>query len=378
MNYYKRAIQDALLKKLRPNKVLVLIGPRRIGKTILIRQLLELQQEPYLLLNGEDSGVQLTLKERNAENYSRLLAGKKLLVIDEAQKIPDIGHILKLMIDEIKGLKILVTGSSAFDLDNKLGEPLTGRRITFQLFPLAQMELSETENLVQTRNRLEDRMVFGSYPEILLYDAPEEKAAYLKELVNSYLLKDILSYDNIRNSVKILDLLRLLAFQTGKEVSLEELGKQLQISKNTVERYLDLLSKVFVVYRLQGFSRNLRKEITKSSKWYFYDNGIRNVLMANLNPLALRNDTGELWENYLLSERLKYQAYSGMLVNNYFWRTYQQQEIDWVEDRGGKLYAYELKWSLSKKLNAPSAWREGYPKEKFEVISPENYLKWIS
>ena len=378
MNYLKRAIFEKFLKKLVANKVLVLLGSRRIGKTIFIGQVIEKLEEPYLLLNGEDVITAETLKKRSVENYKRLLGNKKILVIDEAQKIPEIGKILKLIVDEIKGIKIIVTGSSTFDLNDKLGEPLTGRKITFNMYPLAQMEFSNTENLIQTRENLEDRLIFGSYPELIHHQTKEEKTEYLKEIVNSYLLKDILAFENIRNSSKLLDLLRLLAFQIGKEVSYQELGTQLSMSKNTVERYLDLLSKVFIIYKLPGFSRNLRKEITKSSKWYFYDNGIRNTLIANLNPLNLRNDIGELWENYLLSERIKYQSYTGMLVNNYFWRTYEQQEIDWIEDRGGKLYAYELKWKSGKKTKAPGAWQEAYPKTNFEVITQDNYFDWIS
>ena len=377
MIYFDRAIFNSVLNKLNSNKVILLLGARRIGKTTLIKQIIEKCNEPYLLLNGEDIETIDALKKHSVENYKRLLGKNKFLIIDEAQKIPEIGNALKLMIDEINGIKILVTGSSMFDLNNKLGEPLTGRKITFHLFPLAQMEISQTENLIQTKARLEDRLVFGSYPELFQYESKEEKTQYLKELVNSYLLKDILAFENIRNSNKLLDLLRLLAFQMGKEVSMDELGRQLSIGKNTVERYLDLLSKVFVIYRLQGFSRNLRNEISKSSKWYFYDNGIRNTLIANHNAIALRNDVGELWENYLLAERIKFQHYSGMLVNNYFWRTYQQQEIDFIEERAGNLYAYEAKWSVTKKVKEPKTWKEAYPNSQFEVISPENYHAWI-
>jgi predicted AAA+ superfamily ATPase len=301
-----------------------------------------------------------------------------MLLIDEAQKIPEIGQILKLMVDEIEGVKIIATGSSMFDLTNKLGEPLTGRKATFYLYPLAQREFAAEENLVQTKANLEERLVYGSYPELIQHQSNDDKAAYLNELVNSYLLKDILEHDGVRNAGKMRDLLRLIAYQVGKEVSLDELGKQLGINKNTVERYLDLLSKVFVIYRLQGFNRNLRKEVTKSSKWYFYDNGIRNTLIANFSPIGFRNDKGELWENYLLSERIKFQQYTGMIVNNYFWRTYQQQEIDWVEERGGELFAYEMKWSADKKAKVPSAWNTGYPESQFEVITTANYLDWIS
>lgn len=377
MKYLKRAIFDNFIKKLAPNKVIVLLGGRRTGKTIFIEQVIKSLKEPYLLLNGEDITTSDILKKRRVENYKRLLGKKKILIIDEAQKIPEIGAVLKLMVDEIKGIKIIATGSSTFDLTNKLGEPLTGRKITFNLYPLAQMEFSKSEDLMQTTENLEDRLIFGSYPELMHKISREEKAEYLKELVNSYLLKDVLIFEKIQNSSRLVDLLRLLAFQIGKEVSYHELGRQLGLSKNTVERYLDLLSKVFIIYKVKGYSRNLRKEVTKSSKWFFYDNGIRNTLIANHNVLGLRNDIGELWENYLLSERIKFQSYKNVLVNNYFWRTYDQQEIDWIEEREGKLFAFELKWGKGKKVKVPSAWKEAYPEGEFKVIDPDNYLDWI-
>lgn len=377
MNYIKRSVRQNALKKLLPNKVLLLLGARRTGKTLFIKHLLDDLKEKYLWFNGEDIATTNLFKNRSTQNYKRILGKNKLLVIDEAQKIPEIGKILKLIVDEIEGIRIIATGSSSFDLNNQVGEPLTGRKNTLYLFPLAQMELSKTENAIQTTANLEERLIFGSYPEILRYESVEEKTDYLRELVNSYLLKDILEFENIRNSIKLHDLLRLLAFQVSKEVSVQELGRQLGISKNTVDRYLDLLSKVFVIYRLQGYSRNLRNEIAKSNKWYFYDNGIRNMLISNLTPLHERNDKGELWENYLLSERIKFQSYTGLAVNNYFWRTYQQQEIDWIEERGGKQYAFELKWKANKKVNAPYAWQQGYPKSTFELITSDNYLDWI-
>ena len=372
-----RYLEKDLSAKLKPNRVLIILGPRRSGKTVLVQRFVTTLNEPYLLLNGEDAHTLSLLRERSVENYKRLLGNNKLLIIDEAQHIPDIGMNLKLMVDEIPGLKVMATGSSSFDLRNQLGEPLTGRETTLHIFPLSQMELSPGENLVQTTGRLEMRMIYGGYPELEQFESDPQKADYLRGLVNDYLLKDILEFENIRNASKLYDLLRLIAFQIGQEVSLQELGSQLGMSKNTVERYLDLFSKVFVIYRLQGFSRNLRKEITKSSRWYFYDNGIRNTLIANLNPLSLRNDTGALWENYVLGERIKYQSYKGMLVNNYFWRTYQQQEIDWVEDRGGKLYATELKWKEPQKAKAPSAWQSAYPESEFQCVHPRNYLDWV-
>jgi len=375
--YIERIIQAKFIKKLIPNKVLVLLGARRTGKTIFLKQVIQKLTEPYLILNGEDTDTLDLLNKRSVKNYKDLIGNNKILIIDEAQKIPEIGVKLKLMVDEIKGIKIIATGSSTFDLTNKLGEPLTGRQFLFHLFPIAQMELAQAETLVQTHASLEDRLVYGSYPELLHKTRKEDKREYLKEIINSNLLKDLLMFEGIHNSGKLLDLLRLIAFQIGNEVSYQELGNQLGVSKNTVERYLDLLSKVFIIFRVQGFSRNLRKEITKNSKWYFYDNGIRNALIANYNSLILRNDTGALWENYLISERIKFQSYSGLAVNNYFWRTYQQQEIDWIEDRGGKLFAHELKWNKAKKAVPPKTWKEAYPKSKFMLINPDNYLDWI-
>lgn len=376
--FISRAIKNIFLNKLQPNKVLILAGARRVGKTLFLKDLMDNYfEEPFLLLNGEEVSTTSILAERTVNNYTRLLGQVKLLIIDEAQKIPEIGLILKLMIDHIEGLKIIVSGSSVFDITNKLGEPLTGRKYTFHLFPFAQMEFSKYENLVETNAKLEERLIYGCYPELTFLASDRDKVDYLNEIVSSYLLKDILEIDGIRNSAKMFNLLRLVAFQIGKEVSLEELGRQLGLSRNTVERYLDLLTKVFVIYKISGFSRNLRTEIVKTSHWYFYDTGILNALLNNFNPISLRNDAGGLWENYVLTERLKYQHYSGLRSNNYFWRTYQQQEIDWIEDREGKLHAFEIKWNPRKTPKAPSAWKKAYPESSFQVITPENYLDWI-
>ncbi len=377
--YIRRAIEESIIKKLQPNKVVVLLGARRVGKTLLLNYLIENSiHEPYVFLNGEDMAVQALLAQRTAENYKRLLGDKKLLIVDEAQKVEGIGQILKLMVDSIEGLKVIATGSSVFDLANKLGEPLTGRKYTFKLFPLAQMEYSTNESMVQTRAKLEERLIYGCYPELVHLPSNQEKATYLNEMADAYLLKDILEFDGIRNSDKMFDLLRLIAFQIGKEISLDELGRQLAMSRNTVEKYLDLLSKVFVIYKLPGFSRNLRSEITKTNRWYFYDNGIRNALIRNFNPLSIRNDAGELWENYVLAERVKYQSYTNKQMTNFFWRTYEQQEIDWIEESGGKLMAYEIKWNPTKTVRVPPAWTKAYPESSFQVIHPENYLDWIS
>jgi len=378
MKYLERELEIDFDKFLQPNKVLVLMGARRVGKTELLKKKLSETKESYLLLNGEDAATVSVLNNRSVENYKRLLGDKKLLVIDEAQTIPEIGKILKLMVDEIEGIKIIATGSSVFDLENELGEPLTGRDITVRLFQLSQMEFNKQENLIETKGRLEERLILGSYPELQQYSGWDEKVKYLERLVSSYLIRDILAFEKLKKPDKIIGLLRLIAFQIGGEVSLPELGQKLGIDKNTVDRYLDLLTKVFVLYKVNAYSMNPRKEISKSSRWYFYDNGIRNALIANVNSLELRNDHGQLWENYLVSERLKYQSYNGMLVNNYFWRTYSQQEIDWVENRGGKIYGYEFKWNSNKVKGAPAAWKKMYPNAEFMTIHPNNYLDFIS
>jgi len=297
MVIYPRTIQEVFEKKLRPNKVLMLIGPRRVGKTAFIQDYIsQWKSKETLTLNGDDVTDAALVQERSVANYTRLLAGKKLLVIDEAQHIPDIGMILKLIVDTIEGIRVIATGSSAFDLHQQVGEPLVGRKNTLYLFPLAQMEFKELEDYKATLEKREERLIFGGYPELIQYPDWKDKEDYLYQIMNDYLLKDILMVDGIKNSEKLYSLLRLIAFQIGKEVSLEELGRQLSMSKNTVERYLDMLSKVFVVYRIGGFSKNLRKEIVKSSRWYFYDNGVRNALIQNFNRLNLRADVGELWE----------------------------------------------------------------------------------
>jgi predicted AAA+ superfamily ATPase len=372
-----RAIEVRLRKALKPNKVVLLLGARRTGKTWFLKNLLPKLEMPYLYLNGDDTSVQAIFKERTVANYARLVGDYKLLVIDEAHRIPEIGWNLKLMVDELEGLHIIATGSSVFDLRAGTGEPLTGRRTELLLYPFAQIEYSTHESLVETQSRLEERLIYGNYPELIHLSSNEEKEDYLREMVSSYLLKDILEFEGIRNSSKVSGLLRLIAFQPGKEVSNDELSRALGISKNTVDRYLDLLQKVFVLVKVPGFSRNLRKEVTRHSRYYFVDNGVRNALINNFNPLNMRADVGELWENYIVLERLKYQSIKNVASTNYFWRTYQQQEIDWVEDRGGKLYAYEFKWKDNGKTKVPSAWKAAYPEAEFNLVTPQNYLDWI-
>jgi hypothetical protein len=375
----RRAVFDSLSRAIKPAKVLILLGARRVGKSELIHSYLNtLQPNAYFLLNGEDQKTIDLMAYRSVENYKRLLGTCKLLVIDEAQKVPDIGMKLKLIVDEMKDVSVIATGSSMFDLSNTLGEPLVGRETTILLYPLAQMELKAHESYLETNGKLEDRLIFGSYPELEQYDDWNDKADYLEQIVNSYLLKDILAYQGIRKSNKIMDLLRLLAFQVGNEVSIDELAVNLKgVTRNTVESYLDLLSKVFIIYNVRGFSKNLRKEITKSSRWYFYDNGIRNAIIRNFSTLNMRTDTGALFENYLMSERMKYNGYAKRRVNTYFWRTYDQQEIDLIEEEAGVLSAFEFKWNSNRKVKVPGAWKKAYPEASFNIIHSDNYLDFI-
>ncbi len=372
----KRELQERIEARLSPGKVILIFGPRRVGKTFLINEIVKQTTDRRLLLNGEDATSLALLAERSIANYRNLLNNIDLLIIDEAQNVPDIGKVLKLIVDEVPQVKVIACGSSSFDLLNKTGEPLTGRSYSFLLFPISQRELSGVENMLETRQNLELRLVYGSYPEIVTMKDNALRAEYLKELVNAYLFKDLLSLDGIRNAGKLRDLLTLLAFQTGNEVSMTELGSQLGLNKNTIDKYLDLLSKVFIIHRLGGYSSNLRKEISKNSKWYFNDNGIRNALISNFNPLSIRQDAGQLWENYLISERLKKRQYQSEPVNLHFWRTYDGQEIDLVETGIDSLKAFEIKWK-DKKAKIPGAWQRAYPDAPFTIINPDNYLEWI-
>ncbi|MCL2417394.1 MAG: ATP-binding protein [Bacteroidales bacterium] len=376
MNTIIRNQQARIIKSLKPNKVVMIFGARRVGKTVLMSQIAEQFDGKKLIMNGEDYDTLALLENRSISNYRNLLEGVELLIIDEAQHIPEIGAKLKLMVDEIKGVRIMVSGSSSFDLFNKSGEPLVGRSVPFHLTPFSQTEISQTENLLQTKQNLEARLIYGSYPDVVLMNSNEERKEYLKNIVNSYLLKDILMVDGLKNASKMSELLQLIALQIGSEVSYDELGKQLGMSKNTVEKYLDLLSKTFVIFRLGAFSRNPRKEITKAGKWYFYDVGIRNALIGAFNSLPLRQDVGHLWENYLISERLKKNLNENSDKDIYFWRTYTKQEIDLIETAGDKISAFEIKWG-DKNTKVPSTFAEHYPKAKFRVINQSNYLEFV-
>ncbi len=375
--YIRQKHLDNLGRALTPGKAVVIYGARRTGKTTLVQQFLRGVNEPYLLVSGEDITVQGYLASQSIEKLSAFVGANRLLVVDEAQKVPNIGINLKLIVDHIPQIRVIATGSSSFDLARSVGEPLTGRKTTLKLFPLAQLEIGQIEQRHQTDANLESRLIYGAYPEVVLTNDNRAREQYLREIIASYLYKDVLELDGVRHAAKISRLLQMVALQVGKEVSYTELGTGLGMSKNTIERYLDLLEKAFVIQKLSGFSRNLRSEITKNSRYYFLDNGVRNALINNFNPLDLRNDAGELWENYIVMERLKKQEYRFEQANNYFWRTYSQKEIDFVEEREGKLSGFEMKWGAAS-AKPPKGWLETYPNATWQIINRQNYLELIT
>lgn len=376
-NYIPQAQLPRLEQLVAPGKVVVIYGPLRVGKTTLLGHYAERVNQDVLFVTGEDISVREYLESQSLAKLRSFVGTRKLLIVDEAQYIREIGLNLKMLVDHVPELKVVATGSSSFDLARASGEPLTGRMYTLLLLPLAQLELNAIEAPHETSAALELRLLYGSYPEVALLDSNSERERYLKELVSAYLYKDILQIEDVRHSDKLNRLLQLLAFQIGREVSVSELGTQLGMSKNTVDRYLDLLEKVFVIYKRRGFSRNLRKEISKSRRYYFYDNGIRNTLINNFNPLSLRDDTGVLWENYAVTERLKANLYLDRQVESAFWRTYTQQEIDLIEQRGGQLDGFEFKWSPPRSSAAPTGWTRSYPDASFSVIHKDNYMPFV-
>lgn len=364
---------------LEPGRVLVVYGPRRAGKTTLLEQYLAKTSWKYRMDSGDNIRIQQLLASQDFESILGYVEGYELLVIDEAQQIPQIGRALKIIVDQRPDIRVIATGSFSFDLANQIGEPLTGRKRTLTLYPVAQLELASQGNRFELKERLPDFLIYGSYPEVLTAATAQAKQRLLNELVDSYLLKDILTLENVKGSKYLLDLLKLMAFQVGREVSYQELARQLGISVKTVQRYLDLFEKSFVLVRLGGFSRNLRSEVVRKSKYYFYDLGLRNAVISQFNALSDRSDVGSLWENFLFIERMKKRAYLEMpFIGSYYWRTYEGQEIDLVEEAQGQLRAFEFKWSAARKASAPTLWAETYPSATFDVIHPGNYLAFVS
>lgn len=369
-------IYNDIEKYLYPNKVLVIFGPRRVGKTTLITDFLSTYKGKYRLESGDDIRAREILGSEDLSLLKEYATGYDLIVIDEAQRIPKIGWGLKLLVDHVPGIRIIATGSSSFELAGQVGEPLTGRKHTMTLFPLSVIELLAyyNNNSYDLSSKLAERLVFGGYPEVISAKNTLERKDALGEIVGSYLLKDIMELDRVRNTKILSDLVRLIAFQIGNEVSLTEIATTLGIDRKTVARYIDLLEKSFILYNLRGFSRNLRKEVTKKSKYYFYDIGVRNAIISNFNNLSERDDVGALWENFLVIERLKTRVYKNISANDYFWRTWDQNEVDFVEEREGKLFGYEFKWKKAK-VKEPKNWRGTYPEATYGVITPENYLQ---
>lgn len=358
-------------------KIIVVYGPRRVGKTTLMRRVQSQLNEPNLWLEGENLSVREKLSSQRLESLLELIGQNRLIFIDEAQQVEKIGINLKILTDQVPGIKIMVSGSSSFELSKQVGEPLVGRKWQYYLYPLSQLELGTNQTPLESNQLLEERLIFGGYPEAIYAPDRKTKVAVLESIMNGVLFKDVFAMEGIKKPQKIVALARLLALQIGRQVSLSELSNVLDINLATVERYLDLLEKTFIIHRVYGFSRNLRKEITKTCRYYFWDNGIRNALINNFNLLNIRDDLGMVWENYLFAERQKKCHYQHLFGNSYFWRTHDRQEIDLVEERDGILYGYEFKWS-DKKSNAPKIWQQTYPKAKFEVVNRSNYLNFIT
>lgn len=373
----KRTLQEIISEKIKEsNKAIIIYGARQIGKTTLAKQIIGELGLKTLSVNADQTKYIDVLSSRDADKMKTLVSGFDLLFIDEAQRIPEIGINLKIIIDDIPGLKLLVTGSSSFDLANKIREPLTGRAWTYNLFPIAIKEIKNIYSTFDLNNKLEELMIYGGYPEVVTTANYAQKKELLEEIGRSYLYKDALDLASVKYPNKILELLKLIAFQIGSESSINELSNSLDISRDAVDHYLHLLESSFVIFRLSGFSRNLRKEVSKMDKIYFYDLGIRNMVIDNFNSLQNRNDIGALWENFLMVERKKKISYERLSASSYFWRTHTGAELDYVEDRDGKIFGYEFKYG-EKCAKQPKAWREAYPGAGFECINADNYLNFV-
>ncbi len=373
-----RLLENTLGKSIKAGRVWMLFGARRVGKTQLIKNYLAtVPDEKWYQGHGEDRDLAGLLESRSASRYRQLFGNYDGFFLDEAQSVKDAGAALKLLVDLFPNLKVIVTGSSAFRLDQMLGQPLTGRRSVHYLHPVNIGELAAWKNPLAPAALLPDLLNYGSYPEVLQIGAPEERQAYLRQLVEDYLFQDILAFEQLRNARKLRDLTTMVAHQIGSELSLNELANALQINKATVERYLDLLEKSFVLFRVGGFSRNLRKEVSKTQRYYFVDNGIRNAVINQFQPINQRADRGALWENFFINERRRFHAYNKSGIQSYFWRTYDQQEIDLIEvSPEGALEAFECKWQ-DKKHRAPGAWQKAYPEAPVQFVHPQNFTDFL-
>ena len=375
MDFIQRQLQQTIEDRLFQGKAIILIGARQVGKSTLFHQITA-NKEQVLTLNCDDPEARNLLENANLSELRQLLADNRIVLVDEAQRLTKAGLTLKLITDHFPNVQLLVTGSSSFLLQGALNEPLTGRKYEYRLFPFSTQEIYHTKGLMQVKQTLESRLIYGSYPDVMNHSSDAREI--LMNLSGSYMYQDLLSMEGIRKPVILEKLLVALALQVSNEVSYNELAQTIGTDSKTVEKYVDLLEKCYIVFRLSALSRNLRTELKKGKKIYFYDNGIRNALIQNLNPLVVRNDTGALWENFFISERIKYNHYNGRYANCYFWRTTQQQEIDYIEEADGSFYAFEMKWNPKKSSNHfPTAFTRNYPVKATNIVTPENYLDWL-
>ena len=370
-----RLIEKQIIKQIHKGKAIVIFGPRQTGKTTLLNSISGKLEDNILRLDGDEPDVRNKLTDITSTQLKKLFGNHKIVMIDEAQLIKNIGLTIKLIVDKIKDVQVIATGSSSFELANEINEPLTGRKHEFMLFPLSTGEMINDQGERDETRLLEHRLIYGMYPEVVTNPGKEKEI--LKGLTGSYLYKDLFTFQDIRRSSVIQNLLELLALQVGSEVSVSEISRNLQIDSATVERYIRLLEQAFIIFRLRSFSRNARNELKKSRKIYFYDNGIRNAIIVNYNPPNIRQDKGALWENFLVSERQKYNHYNSVYNNIYFWRTTQQQEIDYIEESNGFLYAYEFKWMKNQKERVPKTFKSTYPESSFTCISKDNYIDFL-
>ena len=379
MKNIKRDLKLILDSNIGKGKVLLLIGPRQVGKTTLLKQMIKSfsAEKKVQFWNCDESDIRQFLSDGNLAKLKSFIGNSDFIVIDEAQRVKDIGLTIKLIHDNFANVQLAVTGSSSLDLSNTINEPLTGRKFEYNLFPFSTNELVQNSTMLDEAKQLQNRLIYGFYPDVV--NNPGDEKEILTNIVNSYLYKDIFEFKEIRKSFVIEKLVQALALQIGSEVSFNELSNLLGIDTMTVQRYIDLLEKAYVIFHLRSYSRNVRNELKKSIKIYFYDNGVRNAIVSNFSPLDLRNDIGNLWENFLISERVKNNAYHNKNAKYYFWRTTQKQEIDFIEEIDGKLFAYEFKYNPKKiQTKCPLTFSNNYPEIPFNVVTKENYLDFIT
>ena len=373
---FKRDLHQIILDRCFKNKAIILLGARQVGKTTLLKHITNNLRDDVLYLNCDEPQTVVALTNRNIKELKMLIGSNRVMIIDEAQKVDNIGLTIKIVVDNFPDVQVIATGSSAFELRNRLNEPLTGRKFEYLMFPISTSEIYKSEGYINVQNLLETRLIYGSYPDIVSNVGNSQEL--LRTLADSYLYKDILASDNLRRP-EILDrLLKALAFQIGSEVSYNEIAQTIGSDAKTVERYIDLLEKCFIIFRLNGLSRNLRNELKKSKKVFFYDNGIRNAVIQQFAPVQMRNDMGALWENFFISERIKRNHYLQNYCNTYFWRTKTQQEIDYIEESDGEMTIFEMKWNAKKgRTPFPDAFLQSYPVKDSVVVTPENYFDYL-